>query len=41
MLGTIDNDAKSSYDRIMCNLSMCISQYYGTPNNLCQVQAKT
>jgi Reverse transcriptase (RNA-dependent DNA polymerase) len=41
MLGTIDNDAKSCYDRIMCNLSMCVSQYYGVPINLCSVQAKT
>jgi hypothetical protein len=41
MMGTIDNDAKSCYDRIMCNLSMCISHYYGAPTNLCKVQAAT
>jgi Reverse transcriptase (RNA-dependent DNA polymerase) len=41
VLGTIDNDAKSCYDRIMCNLSMCVSQYYGVPINMSMVQAKT
>jgi Reverse transcriptase (RNA-dependent DNA polymerase) len=40
-LGTIDNDAKSCYDRIMCNVAMCVSKYYSMPNNLCYVQANT
>jgi hypothetical protein len=40
-LGTIDNDAKSCYDRMICSLSMCISQYYGIPTKYCDVQANT
>jgi RNase H len=40
-LGTIDNDAKSCFNRIMCNLAMMTSQYYGTPNNFCSLQATT
>jgi hypothetical protein len=35
MLGTIDNDAKSCFDRIICNLAMAISSYYGVPKILC------
>jgi hypothetical protein len=39
-LGTIDNDAKSCYDRIICNVAMLISQYYGIPRELCNLQAE-
>jgi hypothetical protein len=28
-MATMENDAKSCYDRIICNLAMIISQYYG------------
>ena len=37
----MDNDAKSCYDRILCNLAMLISQYYGMPANACAMQAAT
>jgi hypothetical protein len=40
-LATIDNDAKSCYDRIICNLAMMVSQYYGIPNQYCKVQSNT
>jgi Reverse transcriptase (RNA-dependent DNA polymerase) len=40
-LGTLDNDAKSCFDRIICNLAMMISQYYGIPTNYCELQANT
>jgi ribonuclease HI len=40
-LGTIDNDAKSCFDRIICNLAMMVSLYYGIPLNFCQLQANT
>jgi Reverse transcriptase (RNA-dependent DNA polymerase) len=40
-LGTIDNDATSCYDQILCSLAMSISQYYGMPKNICNVQANT
>ena len=38
---TMDNDAKACYDRIICNLAMLISQYFGMPKNACSMQAKT
>ena len=38
---TMDNDAKACYDRIICNLAMLISQYFGMPENACNMQAKT
>jgi hypothetical protein len=38
-LGTIDNDAKSCYYRILCNLAMAISEYYGVPSSFCHMQA--
>jgi retron-type reverse transcriptase len=41
MLGTIDNDAKSCFDRIVCNLAMSISEYYGVPRNFTQMQSTT
>jgi ribonuclease HI len=40
-LGTIDNDAKSCFDRIICNLAMMVSRYNGVPSNFCQLQANT
>jgi hypothetical protein len=40
-LATMDNDAKSCYDRIICNLAMIISQYYGISRNVASVQANT
>jgi hypothetical protein len=40
LLGTIDNDAKSCYDRMICNFSMALSYYYGVPNNYCSIQFK-
>jgi Reverse transcriptase (RNA-dependent DNA polymerase) len=30
-MGTIDNDAKSCFDRILCNVATLISRYYGVP----------
>jgi hypothetical protein len=39
VLGTIDNDAASFYDRITCNLAMLISTYYGVPDKYCEIQA--
>jgi hypothetical protein len=38
---TIDNDAKSCFDRILCNFAMLNSQYYGIPINFCELQANT
>jgi ribonuclease HI len=40
-LATMDNDAKSCYDRIICNLAMIISQYYGISHNMALLQATT
>jgi hypothetical protein len=40
-LATMDNDAKSCYDRIICNLAMMISQHYGVPNDAASMQAET
>jgi hypothetical protein len=40
-LATMDNDAKSCYDRIICNLAMIISQYYGVSRNMALMQATT
>lgn len=38
---TIDNDAKSCFDRILCNVAMLISQYFGISSQLCDLQATT
>ena len=38
---TMDNDAKACYDRIICNLAMMISQYFGMPAEACSMHAKT
>jgi hypothetical protein len=40
-LATMDNDAKSCYDRIICNLAMMISQHYGVTNEAASMQAET
>jgi hypothetical protein len=40
-LATIDNDAKSCFDRIMCNLGMAVSGYFGIPLSFRQMQATT
>jgi hypothetical protein len=40
-LATMDNNAKSCYDRIICNLAMIISQYYGVSHNMALLQATT
>jgi hypothetical protein len=40
-MATMDNDAKSCYDRIICNLAMIISQYYGLSKSTTEAQAKT
>lgn len=40
-LATMDNDAKSCYDRIIVNLSMITSQYFGISKKTALVQAKT
>jgi hypothetical protein len=37
-LATIDNDAKSCYDRILCNIAMIVSKYYGAPETFCKTQ---
>jgi hypothetical protein len=35
------NDAKSCYDRIICNLDMIISQYFGVTRNMASLQFTT
>jgi hypothetical protein len=40
-LATMDNDAKSCYDRIICNLAMLVSQYFGMTPNATATQANT
>ena len=40
-LATMDNDAKSCYDRIIVNLAMITSQYFGVSKETAAVQAKT
>jgi hypothetical protein len=40
-MATMDNDAKSCYDRIICNLAMVISKYFGMSTRACQTQAAT
>jgi hypothetical protein len=39
-LGTIDNDATSCYDRIICSLAIGISTYYGIPLKFCKMLAE-
>jgi Reverse transcriptase (RNA-dependent DNA polymerase) len=40
-LATMDNDAKSCYDWIMCNLAMIVSQFYGITKEGASTQATT
>jgi hypothetical protein len=40
-MATIDNDAKSCYDRIICNLAMIISQYFGVSKMAASTHGKT
>jgi hypothetical protein len=40
-LATMDNDAKSCYDRIICNLAMIVSQYFGMSTTAEATQAET
>lgn len=40
-LATMDNDAKSCYDRIICNLAMMVSQYFGVSREAASMQAET
>jgi hypothetical protein len=40
-LATIDNDAKSCFDRILCNVAILVSQYYGVPKKHCKLQSTT
>ena len=40
-LMTMDNDAKACYDRVICNLAMMTSRYFGMPINACKMQANT
>jgi rhamnose utilization protein RhaD (predicted bifunctional aldolase and dehydrogenase) len=40
-LATMDNDAKSCYDRIICNLAMIISQHFGVKSKTARTQATT
>lgn len=41
MIDTMDNDAKSCYDRIISNLAMLVSRYCGMPLNVCKTQVST
>jgi Reverse transcriptase (RNA-dependent DNA polymerase) len=40
-LATMDNDAKSCYDRIICNLAMLVSQHLGVSKEVASSQAET
>jgi hypothetical protein len=40
-LASMDNDAKSCYDRIICNLAMIISQYFGVSPEQASTHATT
>jgi hypothetical protein len=38
-LASIDNDAKSCFDRILCNVAMMISKYFGVSHEYCSLQS--
>jgi hypothetical protein len=38
---TVDNNAKSCFDCILCNVAMLVSQFYGISQNMCRLQATT
>jgi hypothetical protein len=40
-LANMDNNARSCYDRIICNLAMIISQHYGVTRNMASLHATT
>jgi hypothetical protein len=40
-LATMDNDAKSCYDCIICNLAMMVSKYFGMTDRSCKTHATT
>lgn len=40
-LATVDNDAKACYDRILCNLAMMVSRYYGMSEAACKFHSTT
>jgi hypothetical protein len=40
-MATMDNDAKSCYDRIICNLAMMVSKYFGMSARACSTHATT
>jgi hypothetical protein len=40
-MATMDNDAKSCYDRIICNLVMMVSKYFGMTARACSTHAAT
>jgi hypothetical protein len=40
-MATMDNDAKSCYDRIICNLAMMVSKYFGMTGRACKTHAAT
>ncbi len=40
-IATADNDAKSCYDRMICNLATIASRYNGLSHNICKTHAST
>jgi hypothetical protein len=40
-VATMDNDAKSCYDRIICNLAMMVSKYFGMSDRACKTHSTT
>lgn len=40
-LATVDNDAKACYDRILCNLAMMVSRYFGMSEAACKFHSTT
>ena len=40
-LATMDNDAKSCFDRIICNLAMMISRFFGMTKRACKMHGMT
>jgi hypothetical protein len=40
-LVTMDNDAKSCYDQIVCNFAMIVSKYFGISSKAESTQAQT
>jgi hypothetical protein len=40
-LGTIDNNTKRCFNRILCNLAMLVSRHNGITQNICKIQSTT